>query len=83
MIMDALHNDGSVENPKLKLWGGIALLILTWGIISLPTNAHTFFYKLQIGNVITKDLETTEQYSTQLAKRANISKNDTAEYNAL
>lgn len=83
MIMDALHNDGSVENPKLKLWGGIALLILTWGIISLPTNAHTFFYKLKIGDVITKDLGATEKYSTQLAQRVNISKYDTAEYKAL
>ena len=80
MIMDALHNDGSVENPKLKLWGGIALLLLTWVIISLPTNAHTFFYKLQIGNVVTEDIKTTEVYADQLAKRVNISKLDTAEF---
>jgi hypothetical protein len=48
MIMDAIHNDGSIENPKAKLWGGIFLLLMTWGIISMPTNAHTFFinYKL-------------------------------------
>ena len=81
--MDALHNDGSVENPKLKLWGGVALLLLTWVIISLPTNAHTFFYKLQIGNVVTEDLKTTEVYADQLAKRVNISKLDTAEFNQL
>lgn len=69
LIMDALLNDGSVENPKAKLWGGIALLLLTWVVISLPTNAHTFFYKLQVKNVITQDLKTTEVYTTQLAKR--------------
>lgn len=80
MIMDAIHNDGSIENPKAKLWGGIFLLLMTWGIISMPTNAHTFFYKLQVGNVVTEDLKTTGFYSEQLAKRVNISKVDSAEY---
>lgn len=69
LIMDALHNDGTVENPKVKLWGGIGLLILTWIIISLPTNAHTFFYKLRIGDVVTADLKTTKTYTQQLAER--------------
>jgi hypothetical protein len=80
MIMDAIHNDGSIENPKAKLWGGIFLLLMTWGIISMPTNAHTFFYKLQVGNVVTEDLKITGFYSEQLAKRENISKVDSAEY---
>ena len=70
MILDAVHNDGSVDNPKAKLWGGIGLLLLTWVVISLPTNAHTFFYKLQIGNVVSADLKTTATYSQQLATRA-------------
>ena len=82
MIMDAIHNDGSIENPKAKLWGGIFLLLMTWGIISMPTNAHTFFYKLQIGNQVTEDLKTTETYCEQLAKRVHISKYDSAEYKA-
>lgn len=80
MIMDAIHNDGSIENPKAKLWGGIFLLLMTWGIISMPTNAHTFFYKLQVGNVVTQDLKTTEKYTEQLAKQINISKYDTTAY---
>ena len=80
MIMDAVHNDGSIEHPKAKLWGGIALLLLTWVIISLPTNAHTFFYKLQIKNQITQDLTTTEDYITQLARRDNLSKTDSAQF---
>lgn len=81
-IMEALNNDGSVENPKLKLWGGLVLLIITWVIISLPTNAHTFFYKLQIGNVVTEDLKTTETYTEQLAYagKQNVSKVDSAKY---
>ena len=82
MIMDAIHNDGSIENPKAKLWGGVFLLLMTWGIISMPTNAHTFFYKLQIGNQVTDDLTTTGTYCEQLAKRENISKYDSAEYKA-
>ena len=80
MIVDAIHNDGSIENPKAKLWGGIFLFLMTWGIISMPTNAHTFFYKLQVGNVVTEDLKTTAVYSEQIAKRVNISKVDSAAY---
>ena len=83
MIVEAIHNDGTIENPKAKLWGGIGLLFFTWVIVSLPTNAHTFFYKLQINNVITQDLKTTEVYTTQLAKKQYQSVQDTARYNGL
>jgi hypothetical protein len=40
-----------------------------------------FFYKLQVGNVVTEDLKTTAVYSEQIAKRVNISKVDSAKYN--
>ncbi len=69
LIVDALSNNGSIEHPKVKLWGGIALLIFTWVIVSLPTNAHTFFYKLKIGDVVTEDLKTTKVYSQQIVNR--------------
>ena len=69
LIIDALNNDGTLSHPKVQLWGGLALLVFTWIIISLPTNAHTFFYKLKIGDVVTEDLKTTKVYSQQLADR--------------
>lgn len=69
LIMDAINPDFYVNHPTAQLWGGIALLVFTWIIISLPTNAHTFFYKLKIGDVVTGDLKTTKQYSEQLMNR--------------
>lgn len=72
LIIDALNNDGTLSHPKVQLWGGLALLIFTWIIISLPTNAHTFFYKLKIGDVVTQDLKTTKAYSQQLADRVVV-----------
>lgn len=69
LIMDAIDPDYFVNNPKAQMWGGIVLLVFTWIIVSLPTNAHTFFYKLKIGDVVTGDLKTTKQYSEQLMNR--------------
>lgn len=71
-VIDSVNNDGTLEHPKAMLWGGIATLCVSWIIISLPTNAHTFFYKLKIGDVITEDLSTTRTYSQQLADRIVI-----------
>lgn len=81
LIMDAVRNNGSEKYPKAKFWGGIALLLLTWVLISLPTNAHTFFFIKQIGAVVTNDLSTTISYAEQLAKRQNIYPEE--KYNAL
>lgn len=71
LIMDAVRNDGYLDHPRAQFWGGVGLLLLTWIIVSLPTNAHTFFYKLKIGDVVTGDLKTTKYYSQQLADRTN------------
>lgn len=71
-MVEGIFNEGEVDYPKLKLWGGLGLLIFTWIIISLPTNAHTFFYKLKIGDVVTADMKTTKEYSIQLEKRKNV-----------
>jgi len=71
-IVDSLNNDGSLTHPKVMLWGGLAILFFTWVIISLPTNAHTFFYKLKIGDVVTEDLKTTKVYSEQIANRTVV-----------
>lgn len=72
LVINACNNDGTLKNPKFQLWGGIMLLLFTWVIVSLPTNAHTFFYKLKIGDVVTEDLSTTKGYSRQLADRVNV-----------
>lgn len=66
LITDVLMDQGFVENRKLKLFGGILLVIFFWLLMSMPTNTHTFFYNDQIGAVVTKDIETTNQYLNQI-----------------
>lgn len=71
-IVDALNNQGEHDHPHVMLWGGLLTLIITWLVVSMPTNAHTFFYQLKIGDVVTQDLLSTRQYSQQLADREFI-----------
>ena len=71
-VIDSLNNDGYMSHPKAKLWGGLATLFIAWLILSFPTNAHTFFYKLKIGDVLTEDLSTTQKYSQQLVDRTVV-----------
>lgn len=84
MIKDEARNCSEGRGKKstriAKLLAAVFLFVMTWGVISMPTNAHTFFYKLQIGNVVTEDLKTTEKYTEQLAHRLNISKYDSTAY---
>lgn len=57
---------------KSKRYGGMILFITTWMIVSLPTNAHTFFYHFMIGNVVNEDLTHTIKYSSQLSDRVVV-----------
>lgn len=66
LIVDSFMSVGFVENRYPKLFGGILLVISFWLVMSMPTNTHTFFYNDQIGNVITKDIETTNKYLQQI-----------------
>lgn len=66
-VVDALRND--CDNRRTMFWGGVLTLIVAWILISLPTNAHTFFYNKQIGAVVTQDIKSTDKYLNQLANR--------------
>lgn len=71
MIVDALICDDFIENRRLKLFGGIFLIIAFWLVMSMPTNTHTFFYNDKIGSVITKDIETTNKYLKQIVDKGS------------
>lgn len=69
LIVDTLSSTSFIDNRKLKLFGGILLVIFFWLFMSMPTNTHTFFYNDKIGSVITKDIETTNKYLLQIVER--------------
>ena len=73
LIVDSLSSPTFIDNRNLKLCGGVILVIFFWLIMSMPTNTHTFFYNDKIGSVITKDIETTNKYLTQIIDRGTSS----------
>lgn len=77
MITDTLISPAFIDNRKLKLFGGILLVVFFWLLMSMPTNTHTFFYNDQIGAVITKDIETTNKYLSQIVNRGDVLYKDT------
>ncbi len=73
MITDTLIATSFIDNRRLKLFGGILLVVFFWLLMSMPTNTHTFFYNDKIGSVITKDIETTNKYLLQIITRGTAS----------
>lgn len=73
IIVDTLSSSDFIDNRRLKLFGGILLVVLFWLLMSMPTNTHTFFYNDKIGSTITKDIETTNKYLLQIVDRGTSS----------
>lgn len=73
LIVDSLSSYGFVDNKRLKIFGGVLLVLFFWLLMSMPTNTHTFFYNDKIGSVITKDIETTNKYLLQVVERGTAS----------
>lgn len=69
LITDSLGSQAFIDNRRLKLIGGLILVLFFWLLMSMPTNTHTFFYNDEIGNVVTKDIETTNKYLDQIIAR--------------
>lgn len=61
LIVDGLNtNTVYVENPGMRIFGGIVMLLFFWVLFSIPTNTHTFFYKSSIKDVLIQDLANTK-----------------------
>ncbi len=73
LIADSLFSSDFIENRKGKLWGGIALVVFFWLIMSMPTNTHTFFYNDKIGSTISQDIETTNKYLQHIVDKGTSS----------
>lgn len=66
MIVDSLNQNIYLEKRGLRLIGGIIVVLLFWLVCSMPTNAHTFFYRTSITDIVTQDLSTTKNYLQKL-----------------
>ncbi len=44
MIMDSFNRNLIIDNRGKKLAGGLVIVLITWLLISFPTNSHSLFY---------------------------------------
>lgn len=75
LIVDSLNQNVFCDNRGRKLICGILLVIVFWGLCSMPTNTHTFFYRTTISDQVTADIATTKSYLNQVL---NNQKNEQA-----
>ena len=66
VIVDSLNKDVYQEKRTLKFCLGILIVLFFWGVCSMPTNTHTFFYRQVVADVTTADLATTKNYLTDI-----------------
>lgn len=57
MAIDSLTAKGYVENRRGKFIIGLLGFLVLWLIFSMPTNAHTFFYKQMAKQTALRELE--------------------------
>ena len=60
LIVDSFNQRTRMDNRRWGLIGGILLVLIFWGLFSLPTNTHTFFYRSAIKDVLVGDLTETK-----------------------
>ena len=57
MVLDAFNQNIYMEHRTVKFIVGLLGVLLLWIAFSMPTNAHTFFYKQMAKNTAVKELK--------------------------
>lgn len=83
MIVDSLNQNIYLEKRGMHLLGGIVLVLAFWLICSMPTNAHTFFYRTVINDKVATDISTTSGYLGQIKNNTNNKTQATVKVNEL
>jgi len=72
LIVDSLNQNIYMEKRGLFLVFGFILVILFWGVCSMPTNTHTFFYRNYINQKLSTDLTLTQGYLAQIKNNTRV-----------
>lgn len=59
-IIDSLNMQSDVSHRRLKLIGGLLIVVAFWIAVGLPTNAHTLLYNRSAKSVAQKELKWQE-----------------------
>lgn len=74
LIVDSFNHRIRVDNRGWHLLGGIVMLLAFWITFIFPTNAHTFFYRSVIKDVLVRDLTDTKSKLQNLENEGDAGK---------
>lgn len=57
LMLDTFNQNIYMEKRTLKFFVGLLGILILWIVFSMPTNAHTFFYKQMAKSTAVKELE--------------------------
>lgn len=81
MVLDSFNSNIYVEKRTIKLIVGFLGVVILWLIFSMPTNAHTFFYKQMAKNTAVKELKHIDGELEKLSNENTFIESYNAEWN--
>ena len=81
LVLDSFNQNIYVEYSVLKFVVGLLGVLLLWLAFSMPTNAHTFFYKQMAKNTAVKELKHVDGELQKLSSENAFLETYNAEWN--
>jgi hypothetical protein len=82
LVLDSFNQTIYVPHRIAKFVVGVLGVLLLWIAFSMPTNAHTFFYKQMAKNTAVKELKHVDNELQQLSSESAFLQKYEAEWNA-
>lgn len=70
-LVDSLNPNVRMKRPLLVFWRSLILVIILWGVLSMPTNTHSLLYQKQAEKVLTSELEVQKDVFVQEYEKPN------------
>ena len=80
-VIDSFNQNIYVEHRTVKCISGLIIGLLLWLAFSMPTNAHTFFYKQMAKNTAVKELKHVDGELQKLSSEVTFLETYDAEWN--
>lgn len=81
MILDSFNQNIYMEHRILKFIIGLLGMVILWIAFSMPTNAHTYFYKQMAKNTAVKELKHVDGELQKLSNEPTFLETYNAEWN--
>jgi hypothetical protein len=81
LVLDSFNQNVYIERRKVKFVVGLLGILLLWISFSMPTNAHTYFYKQMAKNTAVKELKHVDGELQKLSSETAFLDTYNAEWN--